>query len=264
MDNDFKELIELTRQSIQPVMVGKGMLAVIPNTCKIESLENFQFADDPRRIRACPKFYELDSFVEYWKSFADDGSKLFADQETLTARAVFDYHAPESPSYCTHNAILALRQTVEWKTWTGSDKKEMDQEAFARFIETNSCDVSKPSAATMEEIARDIEARSESSFVGKTRLSTGSISFGYQEQTTGKVGSGKLEIPERFTIKIGVFYGFAPVELTVLFRYRIQSSKLVLSYELFRKEQAFCDAFELVCAEIEAGTERSVLRGSKE
>lgn len=263
MDNDIERLIELTRQSVQPLTVGSAQLAVIPNTCKIESLESFQFADHPRRIRACPKFYELDSFVDYWKSFADDSSKLFADQEALTARAVFDYHTTLGPSHCSHAAILTLRQTVEWKTWTGSDKKEMDQEAFARFIETNSCDVSKPSAATLEEIARDLEARSESSFVGKTRLSTGNVSFSYQEQTTGKVAGGKLEIPERFTIKIGIFVGFAPVELTVLFRYRIQASKLVLSYELFRKEQAFFDAFEFVCAEIESGTERAVLRGSE-
>ena len=263
MDNvDLTTLIDLTRQSTQPIMVGNAQLVVIPSTCKVESLENFQFADKPRRITAFPKFYDLDSFTAYWKQFSSEKSQIFGDQDSLTVRAALDYHGATDPSYCQHSAILALKQTVEWKTWTGMDKKDMDQEAFARFIETNACDICKPSAATLEEIARDLEAKSESSFVGKTRLSSGNVSFSYQEQTTGKVAGGKLEVPERFSIKIGIFQGFCPVELVVLFRYKISSTKLILSYELFRKEQAFFDAFELVCAEIESDTGKLVLRGS--
>jgi hypothetical protein len=53
-------------------------------------------------------------------------------QETFAA--AFDYHELDKPSWCEHSASFKPRRSIEFETWMASNRKQMTQVDFARFV----------------------------------------------------------------------------------------------------------------------------------
>lgn len=260
--NAIAELAKRAEETVgMPVKAEVLHYTMVPPGYSLVSLEAYQNADTPRRIKAAPQFVTAQSWLLYWDKFNKPASLVFANPQAMQVTAKLDYHG-EEPSHCTHSATLELKTTAEWKAWTEMNGKEMAQDSFARFIETNACDIVEPNAATFEEMSRDLVATCEMTAAGRVRMETKSVSVSFTENVSGKIGTTQVEIPKRFTIRIQVIEGGPMQDIVAMFRYRIAVGKLVLSYELHRAQKILDAAFLETVSVIEAGIGQKVLMGA--
>lgn len=250
-DKTLKELVRLGVLSGEPKEVGGVPYAIVPTDCNLVDLSKFKYNDfsaQPHRKKATVAVLDAASFIEYYQKFSDDFSRVFADETRSLVLAVLDYHGagPEgAPRWGQHRITLTLRKSPEWLTWTAHNgqAKKMTQAEFAEFVEDNSPDFRDPKAATMLEMARTLEAKSEVEFSSALRASNGNVQLTYNEQIKGVFGVGKVEIPEQFTIGVPVYVGSPRVDLTARLRYRLATGKLSIWYDLLRADEVERNAF---------------------
>ena len=255
------------RLNIEQLAIGgdRPMVALIPDGTHVEDLGKLLPArPDRKRVKA--ELLEPASFVEYVNEHKSGATRVFASKDGTTFLAAIDYHEPGpegKASWITHSAELTLTRSKPWAAWTNSDRKPMEQVAFAEFIDVNSVDVVRPDSATIKEIALSLQASAESRFVSKHRLDNGNIHFEHFVDAAARAGKdGALDIPEKIGLRLAPFDGMPCAELEAYFRWRLNNGKLTLFYQLIRPER-FVDA---VVAEISAlvrdNTGCPVYRGS--
>ena len=262
--------------------------AVLPQGTSIKSLLDLVYPyglppEKPHHIKAAVALTDAESFSKYVDLYADSRTRVFADPNALSFRAVLDYHqapqvqvadgsATDAPTplaaaqaeFRDHHATLALSKSDQWNLWNGKAEKEIPQAEFAEFIEDNYRDVISPAAATVLEIARDLTAHMDVNFASKVNVKNGTTQFAYQEVlTAGQLGqSGNMEVPEKFIILIPVFFGEKPVTIEARLRFRINGGKLRFIYKLYRPAELLAEAFKVVVKEIEEKLAIEVLLGS--
>lgn len=271
----LRDLVNLGRLSVEPKEVTGGTVPyiIIPNDSRVEDLSKFKFndhAERPERIKANVSVLDPESFCEYYKLFADDNSRIFASEPERRVMAILDYHESattdadkqEWPRWCAHKLTLTLRLSEEWVTWCQYNGLHMTQMAFAEFLEQAGLDVTDPSPATMAEVARDLEARTDVEFSGGAKTNSGAIVLKYSETTKASMANGTLSVPETFRITLPVFIGGEPINVLALLRYRLNGGKLSLFYSLVRPEAAIREAFLAARDFISSELGVSILNGS--
>lgn len=256
-----------------PLAAKHGEVLVMPDgTLKDLGDIAEKYATTPRWKKGAASFQDIASFVAYWKAHSRPESVIFGDPHACTFEVIFDYHGAgtDTPAgRMLHRAGFALVKTPEWATWLdnngiGKSKSQVD---FAQFIEDNTPDIfhpegsTKPTAADMLEVARELEAKGEMTFVSHVRLSDGRQSFTYNEATNATVGKGRMDVPEDFMIRLVPYVGSAPVQVTARLRFRIFDGKLVFWYELLRPHKVREEAFESARSRVEQETSHRVLIG---
>lgn len=209
----------------------------------------------PVRRKATVPIRTADSFITYVKRFADANTLVFANLHDRTLTAVIDYHeevAGGGPRWGQHRAVLTCHLTIDWQTWTGSNKKSMSQEAFAHFLEDNLPLIAQPPGATVLEMARQLEAKKDVNFRSSILLQNGERQFVYEEVITGTSQKGTVMIPESFTLGLRPFEGADVYKVDARFRYKLDNGTLTLRYELVRPEAVLEDAFKIVREKIAA------------
>lgn len=268
---NVKELIRIGKETGAPQVTSQGGIpyVVIPSDCKVVGLADMiynKFSTAPIRKQAFVKVLDGASFIEYFAKFCDENSRVFADETQSRVLAVLDYHGAgdSGPRWCEHKLQLDLRHSDEWTTWTGKNgvEEKMVQVEFAEFIEDNTPDIVRPDAATMLEMARTLEAKTEADFSSAIRLNNGQVQFTYNENIKGTFGSGKVEIPEEFLIAIPVYVGGARVQVRARLRYRILGGKLSIWYDLLRVKEIERSAFMAILQEIKDGLKVSIINGN--
>ncbi len=261
-----KELIETGRRSIGVLEadISGIKFAVIPDDYKVHSLERLQYTDYaevPHRKKGDVRLQEPKSFIEYWNLFHDEDSRIFGDLDGLWVKAVLDYHraGTKPPRWGQHTVTLGVKPSDEWNTWIGHNGKKREQVDFAEFIEDNTPDIIDPSAATMLEVARTLSAKNDVEFASGIRLDNGQVKLTYKEEIKGSYGTGDVEVPERFTIRIPVFNGTAPVEIVARLRYRLNGGRIAFWYDLLRPTAILRAGFQKVIDQIEEATKSVVL-----
>lgn len=268
-DKSVKELVQLGRNAVgaQVPVTGALPFVVIPQDHKIQDLKDLvynEYTPFPIRKEGTVKVFDAGSFCDYYTLFCDPNSRVFADETTGRILAVLDYHGAGSdggPRWGKHRIDLTLRDSTEWKRWTGSDGKKFSQLDFAEFIEDNAPDIIDPNGAAMLEVARDLQARTEADFGSAVRLQNGQVQFKYSETIRATVGAGQLEVPERFKVAIPVHIGGDRVGLTARLRYRISSGKLTFWFDLLRADAIKRDAFLAVRQSIGDSLAITVING---
>jgi uncharacterized protein YfdQ (DUF2303 family) len=256
---------DLARQATLPRTDEAIHYVVAPAGSTLLSLLTLQYPHGlpPDRIIAAPRFQDGDSFCKYVNTFKDDGSKVFANAETRSFLAALDYHQEDGiPAFVSHKANFELKYSPEFKLWYGLHDKLVSQNDFAEFLEDNRADIVRPDAATMLEIAKDLQAHSEVTFASKVNTVNGAAVLNYEEQIKATVSTGRIEVPETFTIRIPVFFGELPQEITARLRFRISDGKLKFQFKLYRPEETIAKAFEATRAVIAAAVDLDVLLGS--
>lgn len=246
----------MVRGSVAPVGVPDGthMHCVIPAGYQIASLEKFvynDYAKHPHRTKQDVTVYDTGSFIDYYNAFQQPDSRMFADNQQNQICGIIDYHSHDTPRWLSHTCTLQLRLSTEFKTWKGSNEKQMSQADMALFIEDNYPDVvvtgeGMPSAATMMEVARTFQANETSMFEGAVRLDNGDVRMAYRKETQATAGAGQIVVPDRFAIAIPVYEGMPDVQIRARLRYRISSGKLSLWYSLWRLDEVLMGAFHEV------------------
>lgn len=268
-EKTIAEIAKLARQAGQSIDIGGVPYAVIPTDCKIEDLSRFRFNDyaaTPHRKKVSVNVMDAASFIEYYQQFSDENSRVFADETQSIVKAVLDYHGAHSegsPRWCQHILILKLRPAPEWTVWTekNGQARKMTQMDFAEFIEDNAPDIVEPNAATMLEMARTLQAKTDVDFSSAIRMSNGQIQCTYNEQVKGTYGSGKVDIPEQFKISIPVYVGGERTPIIARLRYRLQNGKLSIWYDLLRHSEVERKAFTAQIAAIKDTLKIAVING---
>ncbi len=215
-----------------------------PEGTEVVHLERLDERPRPEHVKANHKFDDSASLVAYFNRFKDADSILFADLDSSTVVHVATFKAKHSP---------------EWLAWVGMSGKRVSQEAFAIFIEDNAPDVQSPSAATLGQMALNLEASGSSEFKSSKRLEDGSVHFHYAQEVNGT--SNGVPVPKEFKIMLRPYIGSDAVAMTAKFRFNKDGGRLTMGLDLMLAEQTKRAAFDSIVEKIAADTDRVVLWG---
>lgn len=204
----------------------------------------------------------LDSLVDYTNRFKTETTLLFADITANRIRAILDYHAADAPKHAVHVATMDLPFSEEWKTWSAINGKLMDQLEFARFLEENAGDVVAPSGADLLEACRDLQARRKVNFIKAVRTASDNESFEYTDETTATTRKGDVEVPNKFTLEIPVYFGQGVTTLQAFLRWRlVEGEGLKLGVQLHRAEHVRQAVFKQIVMDAAGRTDCQAVFG---
>lgn len=224
----------------------------------------------PARATAAVKLNDEASFVAHWKKHSTPTSTIYATVDPARFVAVFDDNAKDAPAFREHRASYTLKPSAEWQAWTGRSRQPFDgNEKFALWLEDQVPDVVKPDGARLLEIALNFRMNQNAAFANALRLQDGNTEFTFTNaaDANSRVGSGKVKIPEEFTIEIPVFDGLnaKKYRIDARFRFRLgDGGKLTLWFELIRPQKVQEAAFKELVESIQRETKAPVLFGSPE
>lgn len=237
-----------------------GVFTVVPKDYHVVDLE--KFLPRPLRIKESVHLYDTDSFIAYVNGFKLPVSRIFFNTPEEEFVAVLDYHEVETASWCGHTASYKPRRSVEFETWMASNRKQMTQVDFARFLEENMPDVVEPNSAELLQVALTFEAKKSVEFASGVRLNNGQIQFAYDEIVRGTAQKGTIEIPEKFVLGIPIHINGPAYRIDVRLRWRLQEGKVVFWYELVRPHRYVEDALKEIRERVATETAVALLVGS--
>lgn len=227
-------------------------------------------APAPLRARGQSTHHELDSFIACCNRFKDGGSAVFADygfggNPSLTA--VFDYGNGSAPRWGQHRAIYSCPLSPEWVAWTTADGDDMDQDAFADFLERHAADLVAPSGdephpqpIRLMEVSRSLRVHSKGTFERAVNPTTGEYSMVNKVEND----STSTKIPASFLIGVAVFEAGAKYRVEARLRFKLQNGRPMFSYSLVQASAVFRDAFGEVRAKVGEATGLPVFAGVPE
>jgi uncharacterized protein YfdQ (DUF2303 family) len=236
----------------------------------LEALIQNDRSERPHRIKQAVEVWDAASFIEYFIAFRDHSSRVFADVNVATVTSVLDYHEwigeethndTAVPRWGSHKLTLSLKKSPEWLLWIASNKKTMDQDTFATFIEDNAPDIVDPSAATMKEIASDLHETHEMTFAGKATTPNGSQKISFTQENKSSFGKADATVPESFKVGIPVYIGGERVQLVARLRWRVAGGKATFWYDLLRDDAAERAAFDATRAQVAEAIGAPIISG---
>lgn len=238
-----------------------GAFVSLPPGATVHSLEHLQSA--PLRARGTVAVRDAASF-----------SRLILRRKTSRALRVYGVTTPSpkfvavlndhalEPGWRDDRIVYDCPLSREWKTWASASGKQMDQVAFAQFIEDNLPDIATPPAADMLEISRTLEAKKKVNFASGVRLHNGEHQITYEETVDGTAAKGRLQVPETFSIGIAVLEGGDRYQVEARLRYRIaEGGKLTMWFDLIRPHCVLEDAATFVWKWLEAELGETIVHG---
>ncbi len=202
----------------------------------------------PRRKTGTVRLAELPSFNVF---VADQGipedTYIYADPDERTLTAVLNDHWKNGgdAGWRDLRAVYRAELSREFAIWMTHDRKPMDQEPFAIFLEDNIADITSPSGETLLTVATTLQTKSEVTFNTSKRLDNGQVQLQFTENIEARAGSaGALEIPRVFSIGVRLFKGGEGYRVNARLKYRIGAGKVKFWYELERPEDAIELAFQ--------------------
>lgn len=271
--NDLQAVIGIARQSTIPQEVEPGGIWVVQGAGGVQTVDltGDKYRGYPRRKQGAVTVRDVASFAQYHTKHSDDSTEVYADTDNATITAVLDaHHGSEDPAgdarWQDHRLTLRLRNTPEWDTWTGSDRRMMSQEAFAEFIEDNVADIhadSPVTAADLLEMAQQFQAHTKVTFSSGKRIATGETQLVYTEQVDAKAGDrGTIEIPAAFGVRLAPFDDVPRQLVRARFRYRLREGTVTMAYHLDQPDRIFRDAVSQVVELVEHACATTVMRGT--
>lgn len=275
---EAEAVAEIARKAVPAVEVMKleGFEAPViaheySKTRTLESLERFMA--NPIRKRAQLTLRDHSSFIDYVQGHKEPGTIILAElnENGGSFTAIIDYHHAVSPvasgygvpRFGDHVCKYVAEHTPEWKRWIGQSGKPLSQTGMALFIEDNMFDIIEPAAARMLELVKTLEATQGVEFKSAVRLQNGDRQLHYAHQTTAKAGQqGDMEIPEKFTLRFGVFVNGPVYDIPCRFRYSIKDGALLMAYEVERPHKIIDLALSDARTAIVQTTQLPVLLGS--
>lgn len=274
---------------VHPVTGAKAPALAVPSGIEIEGVKEIldAYLTAPERRKGTARFGDTDSFVVFVARYMDEHTLLFADRnrQAPTITAVLNYNeksAAGKPRFGDHRAVYAFPLSDPWRVWTAAHGRDMDQGAFASFIEANLADVQTPdkagtiaqdlavqlgltfaTPARLIELSKGLTVRENATVRGQVNLTSGEVQINYATEHSDVQGQ-PLTVPGAFVIGIPVFDRGVAYSVPVRLKYRVANAKVVWRVELFRSEFYFNDAFCDVCTAVEKDTSVPLLYGSPE
>lgn len=239
---------------------GAAPYAVIPDNYAVTDLEHTLPA--PLRKRGTVFAADEASFIALVSRHKTSATMIYAQSSPPSFLAIINDHGAFDTGWRDFRISWPAQHAVEWKTWTGANRRAMKQAEFAQFIEDNLPDIVEPVGADMLEISRTLEAKKKVNFASGIRLSNGQTELTYEEEIQGTAAKGKLQIPEQFLIGIPVLEGGSRYAVKARLRYRIDNAQLLMWFDLERPHKVLEDAVQQARASVAEKTGVPIVMGS--
>lgn len=198
----------------------------------------------PSRKRGTVELANLESLMRYCKDQPCNAEGyIYADPEAVTLTAVFNDHQGDDPGWRDFRAVFEAKRSHELAIWLGRNKKVMEQEEFATFLEDNIADVVEPAGEKLLAIALTMQAKMDVNFSSSKRLDNGQVQLTYTENIDARAGAGDITIPSQFAIGVRLFKNGDGWKIKARLKYRIGGGKAKFWYELDRPENVIEEAF---------------------
>jgi uncharacterized protein YfdQ (DUF2303 family) len=249
-ESTIKQLGALTVAATGVRSIGDAHFLVLPQdynhvdvTKKIE-----EALPEPYRKRGTVALSDLPSFLKYVSDQATpDDCYIYADPNTRSLVAVLNDHGADHegmPGWRDFRVTYDAELSREFAGWHKNDKRPMEQEEFATFLEDNIADIAEPSGETMLQIALTLSAKTEVNFNSHRRLDNGQVQLTYTETIDARAGAGDVTIPREFALGLRLFKNGEGYKVRARLKYRLGAGKVKFWYELDRAENAIEDAFK--------------------
>jgi len=268
---------------------GQQVAVVLPKGKELRSIKPLidEYRLAPERKRGTATLLSVDSFIDHTNRCKDTGSVVFADTDRSAPYllAVFDYNMPDgTPRFGQHRAKYAFPLSYEWKVWLERDGAQMDQGAFAEWIEDRMADIADPAVATartreilekigcdlaaparLAELSRGLSVRVDQRVANHAKLASGEGQILWREEHQDETGA-PLRIPGAFLITIPLFRGGPLYAIPVRLRYRVDktSGRVLWHFDLYRVEEIFDHAIETACNRVVEATGLQLFVGTPE
>lgn len=244
-----------------------------------------EYRDRPARKTGVAKVFTLESFVDLTNRHKTAESAIFADtnwrQPSLTT--VVDYHTKDAAGPADngkHRIHYEFPLSEEWAAWMGLDGQQMDQKAFAEWIEEHLPELAAPTAAEIDELektfnmtvatpnkmvmlSRGLQVNVESRVKNSTTLQSGEGEILFEEEHRDAAGN-KLSVPGLFVLAIPPFFMGEPVRMPVRLRYRVNSGQVKWMFKIFRPDVYITTQIEADLARAAEATDLPHFRGKPE
>jgi uncharacterized protein YfdQ (DUF2303 family) len=128
----IQKLIDLTLQGMPQLEGADRPLAVLPETCKLTSLELYQNA--PYRMRGTYRTSTVEQFAHYCEEWQTEETRIFVDPASMTAVARFDHGDADTAGWGDHLATLTLEKTPAFAALCGMTKAPVTQQALIDYF----------------------------------------------------------------------------------------------------------------------------------
>ncbi len=260
---------------------------VLPAGKQVHSLKKLydEWRDAPDRRRGTARFEDIDAFIAHTNRFSDESSVVFASTQPAKLVSVLDYHeaGPKgAPRWGQHRGEYAFPFSEEWLRWTGAAGKELGQASFAEFLEKSILDIADPASAgpsalrfanalgasfadaqALMELSRGLTIRVASRVRNAQTLSNGTVQVQYDTEHQNEAGA-PINVPQAFLLGIRVFKNGDLYQVPVRLRYRLREEKINWTFELWRSDLVFDDAFAGALERVRQATKIPVLIGTPE
>jgi uncharacterized protein YfdQ (DUF2303 family) len=203
---------------------------------------------EPHRKRGTVVLSDLTSFLQYVADQAStDDCYIYAHPDTRSLVAVLNDHGQDYdglPGWRDFRVCYTAELSREFAGWVKNDKRPMEQEEFAVFLEDNVADIAEPSGETMLQVALTLQAKTEVAFSSHRRLDNGQVQLAYTETIDARAGAGDIMIPREFALGLRLFKNGEGYKVRARLKYRLGGGKVKFWYELDRAENAIEDAFQ--------------------
>lgn len=259
----------LAKEMKEPVLIGGNEAAritriALPEGWTLQEKDEEIYQPVPRRKKAMVKLHDTPSFIEYVKRHGSlDSCTVWCVADYAVGRigftSIINDHGEEvsAQQWRDHRATFTPAFSEEWKRWTGRNgsAKAFTQFEFASFIEENNKDIASvsgsPTGAQMLEMALNMEANQDVKFKSAIRLQNGGVQLNYVADDDHQTIT-KMQLFERFTLGIPVFWNGDAYQVDARLRYRVREGKLTFWYELIRADKVLEAATATVIETIKA------------
>lgn len=251
-------MLEMFDAAGQPKTIGNLPYVLIPKGYDLHVRQDAM--PKPLRVDRTIEAFTPEAFVDYFRQFQTEHSRVFCNTRTGEFIGIIDYHGAGQgeQQWCAHVVKYVCPLSTEWLRWKGASGKFMTQVEFAEFIEDNLRDVAQPAAADLLEIVTTLEASKSVSFKSGVRLDNGQVNLSYVENVDGMAGKvGQFLIPNKIVLGIRVLHHGAAYAIDANFRYRIVDATLKMKFDILNlqgvEEKAIGDVHALLSRELGAG-----------
>lgn len=256
-------IIAATRTPQMQVVEGNPFL-LVPEGFK-SPIDLEKTLPNPLRKRGTVTLNDADSFIRYTKNQGAADTRIYCETSYSAGVVKFmgvlnDYDA--QPHWQDFRSIYEPPKSEEWKTWTGNNKKVMDQMTFALFIEDNLKDIAgeTPSGTQMLEMAKSLEIKHDLRVKSAIRTQSGGINLEFVA-TDDAATVERMNVFDRFSIGIAPFFNGQAYKVDARLRYRAANGTVQFWFELIRPDLTLQAATVDMIEAIKTGTGFPVLMG---
>lgn len=259
----------LAKEMKQPMVIPDPIVdcisrVALPPGWNLQQFDDEKYRDAPIRKKATVILTDTPSFIDYIKrhgslTTSTTWCKVNYGNSYVSFTAILNDHGEteDAPAWRDHRAIYKPEFSEEWKRWATMNKEPFSQVLFANFIEENLRDIvsvnNSPTGAQMLAMALSFEANQDMKFKSAIRLQSGGVNMSFV-QTDDAQTIAQMEMFDRFTLGMPVFWGGDAYQIDARLRYRQREGKLHFYYELIRQDKVLEAATQTIIKTIRETT----------